>query len=505
MKRFFDGIREWSLDDKVAQVIMVDFNEDNLDLVLSKNWAGVIVFSKNVSDPKSLYELNQTIYKNTKFLPFIGIDQEGGTVFRFDFERYPAPPSNMAIAQITDLYASKIIASINARILKSLGFNLNFAPVLDVNYNPYNPIINVRSYGDTPLKVALYGTYAINGYKEEDVISVGKHFPGHGSTFKDSHLELPVVEKSLEKLEAEDILPFKEAINKVGLDAIMTAHILYPLLDHKPATLSKKILGYLREELKFDKVVFSDALNMLALKEYSFDTVLIESFNAGCDVLLVLSDDDQVKLEALDIMVNAVRKGFISQQRLDQAISRIINLKKKYLLKWPDIDFEDKETLQESIELMRVLIDKTIEVKRFEGVSVPRRYDYVVVMASKALLDMGVHVTVVEALREKLALESSVVEENDVEALRKLSDTLAGHDVVLVSFRRVRPDEGVKEALNLLLERLKGYSLLNLANPYLIDDLERKPGLMVNSFGYNRLSQEAAVKAFLKELEAITV
>ncbi len=497
MRWFSEKIRNWSLKDKVAQTIMIDLSgEDDLDLISEYNWAGVILFSKNVRSPEQVYELNQRIYKCSKFMPFIAIDQEGGTVFRIDFDSYPAPPSNMAIARISDLYAAKIVASINARLLKTLGFNLNFAPVLDVNYNPYNPIINVRAFSSEPLKVSLYGKYAISGYKEEEMIAVGKHFPGHGSTYQDSHLELPTVDKTLEELEAQDIFPFRECIEKAGLDAIMTAHVLYPKIDHRPATLSPKILGYLREKLGFNKVVFSDALNMLALKNYSQDTILIEAFNAGCDVLLVLSEDRQTKLDAVEIMVNAVKRGFIDRARLDEALHRILRLKRKYLMTWSDVDFEDKESLQDSVRLLERITEKTVEFKRNRQFKA--KLERALILLTTAGLRTGIHNYIAQLISASsdLKVELLVVEQID-----KLNvDAYSGLGLLLVSLLRTRPSNRLKNFLNELIARAKDFVLLNLANPYLDQDLGREPAVLVNSFGYNRLSCKVAWKKLVENL-----
>ena len=152
-----DAPLNWSLEDKIYQMLIVDFQNDELDWLASKPWGGVIVFDKNVVSAQQLAELNYRIMKDFPFPPFISVDQEGGTVFRIDFPSYPAPPSQMAIGNIKDMYAAKIVANINGRLLRALGFNLVFSPVLDVNTNPYNPIINVRAFGEHPIQAALYG------------------------------------------------------------------------------------------------------------------------------------------------------------------------------------------------------------------------------------------------------------------------------------------------------------------------------------------------------------
>lgn len=255
---------------------------------------------------------------------FISTDQEGGIV-----QRVVSPgtvfPGNMALgATRSEEYAADT-ASIIGEELKSLGINMDFAPSVDVNINPKNPVIGVRSFGEDPDLVSRLGLAQINAYKKENVIATAKHFPGHGDTDTDSHYGLPIINHDLKTLHDTDLKPFQAAIDD-GIDAIMSAHIVVPALDDSglPATLSKPIFtGLLRDEMGFDGLAVTDSLGMSGANVVPPDRVPVEAFKAGADILLNPPD---VKL-AYDSMLNAVKSGEISEQRLDASVYRILKAK----------------------------------------------------------------------------------------------------------------------------------------------------------------------------------
>jgi beta-N-acetylhexosaminidase len=216
--------------------------------------------------------------------------------------------------------------------LKSSGINMDFAPVLDVNNNPLNIVIGVRSFGSDPYLVANMGVAFIKGMQKEGIASCAKHFPGHGDTAADSHLELPVVEHSRERLEKVEIYPFKEAI-KAGVDSIMTAHIYVPALepaDGVPATLSSNILtGLLRKELGFEGVIITDCMEMKAIAD-NFGTVegAVMAIEAGADIVLISHTIGKQKA-AIEETIKAVKKGRITEERISESVLRILKLKRK--------------------------------------------------------------------------------------------------------------------------------------------------------------------------------
>lgn len=260
---------------------------------------GVILFRENLQNLDEVIQLTNDLQQHTQFGRLIATDQEGGTVTRI----YNASemPGNMALGAIDDILITKQSSQIMGSELKALGINFAFAPVLDVNSNPKNPIVGVRSFGSDAHLVARHGIAYCNGLKQENIISCGKHFPGHGDTASDSHHALPIIDRPLAEFNLVDLVPFEAAIAE-SIDSIMTAHIVVPNLDDShilskktqtyiptPATLSKPILTtLLREKMGYKGVVASDALDMKAISD-NFDPVeaTVRCIEAGVDLVLM--------------------------------------------------------------------------------------------------------------------------------------------------------------------------------------------------------------------------
>ncbi|WP_449355254.1 glycoside hydrolase family 3 protein [Virgibacillus natechei] len=272
---------------------------------------------------------------------FISTDQEGGIV-----QRVTSPgtvfPGNMALGATRSQGYAAESAGILGEELRSLGINMNFAPVADVNINPENPVIGVRSFGENPDLVSRLSVAQVNAYREENVIASAKHFPGHGDTAVDSHYGLPIINHDLETLHEVDLKPFKAAI-EAGIDSIMTAHIVVPALDDSglPATLSKPILtDLLRGEMGFEGLIITDSLGMSGANVVPENRVAIEAFKAGNDILL---NPPNVEL-AYNSMMEAVESGEISEERVDESVFRILKAKMDKDL------FDDPYTDPEAIE-----------------------------------------------------------------------------------------------------------------------------------------------------------
>jgi beta-N-acetylhexosaminidase len=217
--------------------------------------------------------------------------------------------------------------------LRVAGFNMNFAPVLDVNSNPDNPVIGDRAFGDTPEIVSELGLVTAAGLQDNKVVACGKHFPGHGDTNADSHKELPIVEASRERLEAVEFSPFRRA-TAAGIATLMTAHVLYKTLDDRlPATLSPDVITHLlREQMRYDGVVLTDDLEMHAIVDhYGPGDAAVRAFLAGCDMLLICKERDR-EIAAFEAVEKAVASGAIVTARLDQSVARIQRIKQRYLL-----------------------------------------------------------------------------------------------------------------------------------------------------------------------------
>jgi beta-N-acetylhexosaminidase len=223
--------------------------------------------------------------------------------------------------------------------LKAVGINMNYAPVVDVNTNTESPVIKNRAFSSDPEVCGRMGSAVCRGLQKMGVISVAKHFPGHGDTKKDSHLELPVVHKTLEELEARELVPFKRVIRS-RVEAIMTAHILNPRLDSEyPATLSSKtITDILRKNLRFNRLIVSDDMEMKAITDrYDVKQAAVRAVSADCDILIYRGDAGLAR-QAMDAVVEAVQTGQLSVERLEQSNARIIAAKKAYAEQSSPID-----------------------------------------------------------------------------------------------------------------------------------------------------------------------
>ncbi|MBX6383876.1 MAG: beta-N-acetylhexosaminidase, partial [Microbispora sp.] len=257
----------------------------------------------------------------------IGVDQENGIVSRLKSVVTKLPGAS-EIGQTGKTANARDVARVTGEELRDLGITLDFAPVADVNINPRNPVIGPRAYGSDPRKVAAMVGAAVDGFHKAGVASVAKHFPGHGDTTVDSHTGLPVIKHSKTQWRKLDAPPFRAAIEH-GVDAIMSAHVVMPKLDPSgdPATLSHRILtGLLRDELGFDGVISTDALDMAGVrKKYGDAEVAVRAVLAGADILLMPPNLPK----AYDAVLDAVKSGRISERRLDESVLRILRLKEK--------------------------------------------------------------------------------------------------------------------------------------------------------------------------------
>ncbi len=330
-----------SLAEKIGQMVIVGFDgtvpDAELKRMISDNHiGGLIFFGRNIKDGQQLLALVNDIteHNSSNSIPlFLAVDEEGGSVTRLPRDNIRFPPASEIGGQDDPVLAFANGQAIGTK-LTSYGFNLNFAPVLDILSNPENKVIGDRSFGAYPGLVARMGVATMSGLQSTGVVPVIKHFPGHGDTRADSHYQLPVVVLGREQLERFELVPFKEAIS-AGADAVMAAHIKYPELDESglPATLSPAILGgLLRDDLGFNGVIITDDLEMGAItKHYSIKEAALQAVLAGADIILICHSAARQQ-DALDALHEAIDSGKLSVTRLDESVERIIRLKKKYNL-----------------------------------------------------------------------------------------------------------------------------------------------------------------------------
>lgn len=327
-----------SLEQKVGQMLIYGFKgqkeEDVLSDIKKYKLGGIILYSHNISSAEQVFSMNRFIHKSsmehTGVPAFISIDQEGGKVLRTqDFAT--VLPGNMNLGATGSSTLSFLAGKLTAVDLETLGINMNFAPVLDVNTSSGNDVIGVRSFGSDPDMVAKLGSAYIRGIQSRRVSATAKHFPGHGNTSGDSHYQAIVLERSLNDLRKNDFKPFIAAINS-DVDAIMTAHISVPSIDNDniPATMSKRIItDILRKELGFNGLVITDDMEMRPVtKKWSIGRSAVQAVIAGCDIVVVAWSPG-AKNDVYNSIINAVRSNSINESRIDESLRRILRVKLK--------------------------------------------------------------------------------------------------------------------------------------------------------------------------------
>jgi beta-N-acetylhexosaminidase len=327
-----------SLEAKVGQLFVAGFDGtratgDITELITEHHLGSVIYFSRNVESPSQLRRLSAELRECVPddMPPLcIAIDQEGGRVARISWET--ELPSAMTIGAADDAALATSAGRAVGHELRTLGIDLNLAPVLDVNNNPDNPVIGVRSFGEQPAAVARLGTGFVAGLQKAGVMACGKHFPGHGDTTVDSHLDLPSIEHDRDRLDRVELRPFRAAID-TGIASLMTAHVAFPATDEteRPATLSERVItDLLREELGFDGLVISDCMEMDAISErIGTSEGAVQAIRAGCDLIIVSHTPAQQRA-AIDSVVEAVKSDRISEERVNASVRRVLRAKYAY-------------------------------------------------------------------------------------------------------------------------------------------------------------------------------
>ena len=294
---------------------------------------GVILFARNVGEPEQVAEVAFEASRLVPDLPlWVSVDQEGGRVARLKSPFTVWPPM-ATLGRSGDERLAERFARALAFELKAVGITLDYAPVLDILTNPKNPVIGDRALAEKAEEVARLGTAIIRTLQAEGIAACGKHFPGHGDTSSDSHFELPLVEHPPDRLRQVEFVPFKAAID-AGVATMMTAHVLVPSLDDKrPATLSKRIVtDILRDELKYEGVIFSDDLEMKAVaSQYAVPAAAVMAIEAGCDGALICSGDHQTQAAACEALVRAVEEDRLRMSRVDDALRRQQRAKERFL------------------------------------------------------------------------------------------------------------------------------------------------------------------------------
>ncbi|MDQ0058618.1 beta-N-acetylhexosaminidase [Paenibacillus harenae] len=338
-----------TLEEKIGQMVIIGLegtraDKDAINMINKNKIGGFILYKDNMNNADQIVSLlNALKSKNeTNKVPlWLSVDQEGGKVNRLP-KAFVAMPTAKSMGAADNENYTQAVGQATGLALKSLGFNMDFAPVLDINSNPDNPVIGNRSFGSDADTVIRHGIETMEGLRSSDIAAVVKHFPGHGDTSVDSHLELPVIGKSLSELKKFELLPFKEAIAQ-DADAVMVAHLLIPSLDDaNPASLSKRIItDLLRDELGYDGVVMTDDMTMGGIVNHNdIGEAAVRSVLAGTDIVLV-GHDNVKQIKVLNALKASAAEGDLTEEMINAHVHRILALKAKYALSESDGPIND--------------------------------------------------------------------------------------------------------------------------------------------------------------------
>lgn len=303
---------------------------DELFSLIESGLGGVILFQRNIESPEQVLRLIATLKRASPQKLVVSVDQEGGRVARLRGRPWAPIPAMRVFGKAADPQRARAAAALLGRELRAVGFDLDFAPVLDVDTNPANPVIGDRSFSGDPALVAALGVCFIQGLQRSGVAACGKHFPGHGDTNVDSHLDLPRVHQVRERLERVEFVPFRAAA-QANAAAIMTAHVVCEALDPElPATLSHAALATLRQDLGFEGAIVSDALEMRAIADrWPPAEAAWRAIAAGCDHVLVSKDLAHVR-EAIAGVEQALSEGRLDAERVREATHHWDDLADRY-------------------------------------------------------------------------------------------------------------------------------------------------------------------------------
>lgn len=350
-------IADMTLDEKIGQLLLIGLDGKTISpfakkMIAENRVGGFILYKdniKSVSQTVALLNSLKAANKESSVPLWLSLDQEGGKVSRLPDEINKFPSAH-ELGALKDTQHTKEVGGALGLTVKALGFNMDFAPVLDIDSNPDNPVIGDRSFGSDADTVINHGLAMMEGISEAGVTTVVKHFPGHGDTSVDSHYALPVVGKSMDELEKLELLPFVEAVGQ-NADAVMVAHLLIPALDKDyPTSISDKAInGLLRTGLGYNGVVVTDDLTMGGLlQDNEIGDAAVRAVLAGADLLLV-GHDEKLQQRVLTALQRGVKEGSITEDRLDESLYRLLALKQKYKLQDAASDVPDIKAINKNI------------------------------------------------------------------------------------------------------------------------------------------------------------
>jgi len=324
----------FNLEAEAARLISVGFHgksvSDDLSRLLARGVGGVILFSRNVGNPTETFETTSSIKRRAGRPILVALDQEGGKVARLR-DGFSQLPSMRALGETGSSSLAREVGAMIGRELRAVGFDMNYAPVLDIDTNPENPVIGSRSFGRTPELVSEFGVALAAGLESVGVAACGKHFPGHGDTSQDSHLNLPRLSHPLERLEQIELAPFRAAI-AAGIPALMTAHVIFDALDPSyPATMSRAVLhDLLRQRMDYHGLIVTDDLEMRAIADhFGVEDAVERGLGAGVDQFLCCHNAE-IAHRAIDAVVHAAERNSLGREALTAANRRLQAFSARY-------------------------------------------------------------------------------------------------------------------------------------------------------------------------------
>ncbi len=491
-----------TLEQKIGQLMIIGCDGTKadsslLEMISRYHVGGVILFARNVQSPRQVAELvnqlQQTATDSGNTGLFIAIDQEGGRVARLtedtDFTEFP---SAMAIGATTDQDNASRMASAMAAEMRAVGINIDFAPVLDVNNNPSNPVIGTRSFSSDPKTVAAFGVEFGRGLQENGVLAFGKHFPGHGDTRTDSHIALPLVPHDRARLDQLELVPFKSAI-AADFAGIMTAHVTFPAIDSTPglaATLSRPVLtGLLRKELGFKGLIATDSLEMGALAAHGYPPQIgaVLALAAGADLLL-FNRDHAMHHQAFVNLMQAVKDGNIPQAQLDTSVQRVLQIKQRFGLLDPTPVNVDAVTASvktvEHLALSRELAQKAITLFHDPHELIPLK---------NVIAPLIVEPSAVRDLTHSLAIDATVITIDTEPSTTQMADvvhTAQNGCTVVVPINDLNTNQNQLKLVQDLVRAGKPVIAIAHRNPF-DAALLPEPVTALISYGFNPPLREA--------------
>jgi beta-N-acetylhexosaminidase len=503
-------LAKMSLEQRVGQVFMLGFegtslNASNRALIHDLHLGGVTLFARNIDNGPQLARLDADLQTIADPVPlFVSVDQEGGLVVRVT-DGATIFPGNMALGATGDPALAKHVAEASAEELLAMGVNMSLAPVVDVNTNPLNPVIGVRAFGSSVEDVSKFGVATIDGLQGKSVSAVAKHFPGHGDTAVDSHRDLPVVPHSRERLESTELKPFQASM-QAGVDGIMTAHLYLPAIEpepNRPATLSRAVLtGLLREQMGYQGLILSDALDMDAIKrDRSAAEAAIEAFDAGADMLLIagITAEDRARLgEGPPLLLAAVRSGRISEERLNESVLRVLEakLKRGVIAGYAKAPAAPDPAVLNSAEHRALALEaarKAVTLQRDDAKLLPLKAEQRVVVVvpdapTRSLAeDDELASSLVDAVRQYAGRASAATARGAVDAARNA-------DVVVLGAYDLAQSTEQQALAKALVGTGKSVVMLSLRGPY---DAAAAPGIatVLSVYGDRPVHLQAAAEA----------